>query len=70
MDKDHQPPKMPNQPGPDDFKNFDITRATQYGAFDRIKEMINAGTDVNLMDRENVSPLHWAAINNRIEIVK
>ena len=70
MDKDHQPPKMPNQPSPDDFKNFDITRATQYGAFDRIKEMINAGTDVNLMDRENVSPLHWAAINNRIEIVK
>ncbi|XP_041366401.1 palmitoyltransferase ZDHHC17-like [Gigantopelta aegis] len=64
------PQAMPNQPGTEDFKNFDITRATQYGVFDRIKELIKAGTDVNQMDRENVSPLHWAAINNRIDIVK
>ncbi|XP_071100123.1 palmitoyltransferase ZDHHC17-like isoform X2 [Haliotis cracherodii] len=57
-------------PGPEDFKNFDIVRATQYGAFDRVRELIEAGYDVNQMDKENVSLLHWAAINNRAQIVK
>ena len=28
------------------------------------------GIDVNQMDAENVSLLHWASINNRIEIVR
>lgn len=58
------------QPGPEDYKNFDIVRATQYGVFERIQELVEAGYDVNQMDKENVSLLHWAAINNRGEIVR
>lgn len=58
------------QPGPEDFQNFDPVRATQYGAFDRIKDLVEGGFDVNTMDKENVSLMHWAAINNRGEIVK
>lgn len=53
-----------------DYSNFDIIKATQYGAIDRVKELIEQGYDVNQGDEENVKLLHWAAINNRTEIVK
>ncbi|KAI0222177.1 Palmitoyltransferase ZDHHC17 [Lamellibrachia satsuma] len=58
------------QPSPEDYKNFDIVRATQFGVFERCVELIEGGYDVNQVDRENVSVLHWASINNRSEIVK
>ncbi|BFZ04808.1 hypothetical protein BsWGS_07847 [Bradybaena similaris] len=53
----------------EDFHSFDIVRATQYGVFHRVRELVEAGYDVNQMDHENVSLLHWAAINNRTELV-
>lgn len=53
-----------------DFNDFDIVRATQYGAFERCKNIIENGYDVNERDSENVTLLHWAAINNRRDIVK
>ena len=55
---------------PEDYKNFDIVRAAQYGALERCVELIEGGCDVNRPDAENVSVLHWAAINNRLEIVR
>ena len=63
-------PPTPQQPTVDDYKNFDIVRATQYGVLERCMELIEGGFDVNQVDTENVSLLHWAAINNRTEIVK
>ncbi|XP_074594797.1 palmitoyltransferase ZDHHC17-like [Brevipalpus obovatus] len=53
-----------------DSSKFDIVKATQYDAFDRVKQLIEEGYDVNQRDSENVTLLHWAAINNRLEIVK
>ncbi|RUS80345.1 hypothetical protein EGW08_011884 [Elysia chlorotica] len=53
----------------EDMNSFDLVRATQYGMLNRVTELIEAGYDVNRMDHENVSLLHWAAINNRTEIV-
>jgi len=53
-----------------DYSTFDIVKATQYGAFERVKELIENGFDVNQRDEENVTLLHWASINNRKEIVK
>lgn len=53
-----------------DTSQFDAVRATQYGALDRLRELVDAGQDVNQRDDENVTLLHWAAINNRIEVVK
>jgi len=53
-----------------DFSDFDIVRATQYGAFERCKQIIEEGYDVNERDAENVTLLHWASINNRRDIVK
>ena len=61
-------PQIPNLP--DDYKNFDIVRAAQYGILERCMELVEAGCDVNQPDAENVSILHWAAINNRLEIVR
>lgn len=54
-----------------DYSQFDLVRATQYGVFDRCVELIDKeGVDVNTLDKENVSALHWAAINNRIRIAE
>uniref|UniRef100_W5MBK7 Palmitoyltransferase n=1 Tax=Lepisosteus oculatus TaxID=7918 RepID=W5MBK7_LEPOC len=54
----------------EDSNNYDIVKATQYGVIERCKELIEAGYDVRQPDKENVSLLHWAAINNRTELVK
>lgn len=53
-----------------DYSEFDIIKATQYGALDRVTEIIQAGHGVNERDQENVTLLHWASINNRKELVK
>lgn len=54
-----------------DYSQFDLVRATQYGIFDRCIELIDKeGIDVNTLDKENVSALHWAAINNRMRIAE
>lgn len=47
-----------------------IVNAVQQGNLNHIIELIREGYDVNTLDGENVSLLHWAAINNRLEIVK
>jgi ankyrin repeat protein len=53
-----------------DYSGFDIVKATQYGAITRVRELINSGlADVNQPDGENVYLLHWAAINNRLDII-
>ncbi|XP_035674442.1 palmitoyltransferase ZDHHC17-like [Branchiostoma floridae] len=62
----HQPPVYTEE----DYKTFDIIRATQYGVIDRCHELVEAGFDVRTPDQENVTVLHWAAINNRLELVK
>ena len=54
-----------------DYSQFDLVRATQYGVFDRCHELVDKeGVDVNTLDKENVSAIHWAAINNRIRIAE
>lgn len=62
-----QPPTARIEP---DYSGYDIVKATQYGATDRVKELINAGWDVNEPDSETVTLLHWAAINNRRDIIR
>lgn len=53
-----------------DYSGFDIVKATQYGALGRVRELVEAGWDVNQPDSETVSLLHWAAINNRRDIIQ
>jgi palmitoyltransferase ZDHHC13/17 len=52
-----------------DYSGFDITKATQYGAINRVKELVSQGIDINAPDSETVTLLHWAAINNRRDII-
>uniref|UniRef100_A0A668ADK2 Palmitoyltransferase n=1 Tax=Myripristis murdjan TaxID=586833 RepID=A0A668ADK2_9TELE len=42
----------------------------RFGILERCKELVEAGYDIRQPDKENVSLLHWAAINNRSELVK
>lgn len=62
------------EPAPPGFepspRTCDIVKATQYGLIDRVKELIDDGFDVNQPDEENVTLLHWAAINNRLDIAR
>ncbi|GLH03362.1 hypothetical protein R5R35_007131 [Gryllus longicercus] len=53
-----------------DCSSFDIVKATQYGSLARCRELIEAGYDVNQRDSETVTLLHWAAINNRRDIIR
>ncbi|KAM9372813.1 palmitoyltransferase ZDHHC13 [Phaethornis superciliosus] len=73
----HNSPGTPGDkdlPGPypivGDPSTCDIVKATQYGIIERCKELVEAGYDVRQPDKENVTLLHWAAINNRQELVK
>ncbi|KAF0042787.1 hypothetical protein F2P81_004124 [Scophthalmus maximus] len=67
MDVAQQPKKRSHM---DDSGSWDIVKATQFGILERCKELVDAGYDVRLPDKENVTLLHWAAINNRAELVK
>ncbi|XP_017282200.1 putative palmitoyltransferase ZDHHC13 isoform X2 [Kryptolebias marmoratus] len=67
MDISQQPKKRSHM---DDSSSWDIVKATQFGILERCKELVEAGYDVRQLDKENVTLLHWAAINNRSELVK
>ena len=52
-------------------KDMNITVATQYGRIDRVAELIAAGgVDINQPDAEGCYLMHWAAINNRVDLIK
>uniref|UniRef100_A0A8D0H4C9 protein S-acyltransferase n=1 Tax=Sphenodon punctatus TaxID=8508 RepID=A0A8D0H4C9_SPHPU len=57
-------------PFAENYSSCDIVKATQYGIVERCKELVEAGYDVRQPDKENVTLLHWAAINNRPDLVK
>ena len=53
----------------DAASTYDIVKATQYGIFDRVQHLLDVeNVKVNTRDAENVTLLHWAAINNRLEL--
>ncbi|KAL5969415.1 Palmitoyltransferase ZDHHC17, partial [Taenia solium] len=67
----------PPAPSAEDYSTWDIVKATQYGILSRVHELIEPPLgstippfDVNQLDHESVSLLHWAAINNNFTIVK
>ena len=66
-----KPPAPATQPISQECRNYDIVRATQFGVLERCMQLVESGqADVNQPDAENVTVLHWAAINNRIDIVR
>jgi palmitoyltransferase ZDHHC13/17 len=66
-----KPEKEENNLNQIDCSEFDILKAVQYNSLTRVKELVEEhGNDVNKPDSDTVSLLHWAAINNRREIIK
>ncbi|KAH9280118.1 Palmitoyltransferase ZDHHC13 [Echinococcus granulosus] len=68
---------IPPAPSAEDYSTWDIVKATQYGIFPRVLELVEPPPgsatppfDVNQLDHEGVSLLHWAAINNNFTIIK
>lgn len=55
---------------PQEYGTWDIVKATQYGILPRCKELVEAGYDIRTPDAENITLLHWAAINNRLDIAR
>lgn len=48
----------------------DLVRATQFGRYEECRQFLDSNLfDVNSRDSENVTLLHWAAINNQANIV-
>ncbi|KAI6650888.1 hypothetical protein LOD99_5728 [Oopsacas minuta] len=63
-----KPPPPPQKPDP---ATMDIIQATQYGYLIRCADIIEKQrVDVTIGDAEGITLLHWAAINNRIEIAE
>ncbi|XP_067930855.1 palmitoyltransferase ZDHHC17-like [Watersipora subatra] len=52
----------------EDPSTYSIKKATQFGCVERVKQLVQQGADVNELDAEGSSLLHWAAINNQQEI--
>ncbi|RDD38970.1 Palmitoyltransferase ZDHHC17 [Trichoplax sp. H2] len=54
-----------------DYSEFDLAQAAQHGAFERCVQLVDeAQADVCQTDAEGITALHWAAINNRLEIAE
>ena len=54
-----------------EYGALSAVKATQYGVLERLKELVETSQcDPHQPDPENVFLLHWAAINNRLEIAK
>lgn len=59
-------PSLP--PPPPQFS--DLVRATQFGRYEECRQYLETNLfDVNQRDQEDVTLLHWAAINNQTTIL-
>ena len=70
VSKGEQSEEDPPKPQRDASK-FTLVEAAQYGILDRCIELVERqGANVCSGDEENITVLHWAAINNRLEIAR
>ena len=68
--KETQPENPSNSNFPDP-KTCDFITATQHGFEDRCLQLLESNqVKAGDTDDENICPLHWAAINNRINLMK
>ena len=48
-----------------------FVQAAQYGIIEKCQQLIEEeGIDVRVPDAENVTILHWASINNRVQVME
>lgn len=52
-----------------EFDDLDIKHAVQFGDLSKVKHLIESGlATANDTDSDDCSLLHWAAINNRLQV--
>ena len=52
-----------------EFDDLDIKQAVQFGDISKVKHLIESGlATASDVDADDCSLLHWAAINNRLEV--
>jgi hypothetical protein len=62
---------VPEPPPKPSATDMNITQAVQYNEIERVKELIESGqAEVNSPDVEGCYILHWASINNHVELVR
>ena len=65
-----QPPVQPAPPAIDPA-TCDFVTATQHGFTERCLQLLESEeVRADITDEENICPLHWAAINNRVDLIK
>eukprot|EP00117_Sycon_ciliatum_P008196 scpid30645/ scgid11005/ Palmitoyltransferase ZDHHC17; Huntingtin yeast partner H; Huntingtin-interacting protein 14; Huntingtin-interacting protein 3; Huntingtin-interacting protein H; Putative MAPK-activating protein PM11; Putative NF-kappa-B-activating protein 205; Zinc finger DHHC domain-containing protein 17 len=51
--------------------DFDLVKASQYGYLERIRQLVETQkVDCCKGDEQNITPMHWAAINDRLDVVR
>jgi hypothetical protein len=62
---------VPEPPPKPAAAEMTIVQAVQYNEIERVKELIESGAvNVNAPDQEQCYLLHWASINNHVELVR
>jgi hypothetical protein len=62
---------VPEPPPVPAVTDMNIVQAVQYNEIDRVKQLIESGeSNVNTPDKEDCYLLHWASINNHVEIAR
>jgi len=62
---------VPEPPPKPDANSMNIIQAVQYNELDRVKQLIESNeAQVNRPDDEGCYLIHWAAINNHVEIIR
>lgn len=65
----HSSPTMPQAPTypPEALKS--LHKACVYGLYDVVNDFLKSGQDPNSRDQDGYVPLHWAAVNDRFDVV-
>ncbi|CAF0770364.1 unnamed protein product [Rotaria sordida] len=62
---------VPDAPPKLDPAEMNIVQAVQYNEIERVKQLIESGqADVDVPDNEGCYLMHWASINNHVELVR
>ena len=56
--------------GPSPWDEPPLHDAAKNGDIEEVRELLDAGIDVNSLNSEGATPLHWAAFKGHVEVAK